>query len=290
MPSSQIIAEVAGEQITVKELTDAILRSKENYPETHLKDHANFARIKEKTLEDLIHTKILGLEAEKEDVNLSEKELEAHLNRLKSGFSEKDFQKTLLDRGIDYHAWKALKKEKLLIQKLIKKKGLGDVEISSEEQKQYYESHKDEWSLAESVRVRQIVTDTKEKAEHIYERLTRGENFVRLAHALSISPEKDKGGDLGFIQKGSFPKVFDLCFTMNPGEISPIIPSEYGFHIFKVIAKKEAQVKTFTEVESLIQNRLTALKRKEKFDEYLAELEKTYHPKIHQEILAKVRL
>ncbi|KAB2838502.1 hypothetical protein F9K50_09160 [bacterium] len=163
-------------------------------------------------------------------------------------------------------------------------------EVTEEAVKKYYEEHLDQFKVPESVRVRQIVTDTKEKAESILRRLRQGENFAKLAKDLSLSPDRREGGDLGFIPRGSFPREFEVCFTMNPGEISPIIPSLYGFHLFKVIEKAPGRTQDLTEVSNKIFMQLKQRAREQYLKSLLERLRSQAKIEINRDVLERMTL
>src|SRR5690606_22575432 len=149
----------------------------------------------------------------------------------------------------------------------------------------YYENHLSEFRVPAAVRLRQIVTDPKEKAESILRRLRNGENFAKLARDLSLSPDRERGGDVGFITQGLFPREFDVGFSMKPGEISPIITSAYGFHLFKVLEKVHERQLPWEEVEAQIILNLKQQARKAGREKVLRELRGKTKIEIHEEVL-----
>ena len=84
---------------------------------------------------------------------------------------------------------------------------------------------------------------SKLKAEETLVKTLKGENFEDLAKELSQDPgSKDKGGDLGFVKKGTFVPEFDkLLFEGNlkQGEVySQLVESNYGWHVIKFIESR----------------------------------------------------
>ncbi|MFQ5602046.1 MAG: peptidylprolyl isomerase [bacterium] len=85
-------------------------------------------------------------------------------------------------------------------------------------------------------RAMQIIVKELSTAEDILKRLKAGEDFKELATAKSIGPAAKRGGDLGFFSKGDFkPEIENAILNLKPGEISDIIKSNIGYHIFKRI-------------------------------------------------------
>jgi len=74
------------------------------------------------------------------------------------------------------------------------------------------------------------------KAEAILERLHKGEDFAKLAQENSDDPgSKNKGGEYDFFGRGKMvPEFEQAAFSLNPGEISSPIKTQFGYHIIKV--------------------------------------------------------
>jgi peptidyl-prolyl cis-trans isomerase C len=74
------------------------------------------------------------------------------------------------------------------------------------------------------------------QAEEILKRARAGEDFSKLAAEFSIDPgSKTKGGDLGWFGHRQMTKPFeDAAFALQPGQISDVVETEFGYHIIKV--------------------------------------------------------
>ncbi len=78
------------------------------------------------------------------------------------------------------------------------------------------------------------------RAAAVLERLKKGEDFAAVAKEVSEDKaNKDKGGDLGFIRRGHAEEAFEnAAFGLQPGELSAVVETRYGFHIIKVDERK----------------------------------------------------
>jgi peptidyl-prolyl cis-trans isomerase D len=98
------------------------------------------------------------------------------------------------------------------------------------------------------------VDEIKKKAEDVLKQLKKGAKFEDLAKKNSEDPgTKDKGGDLGWIVQGqTVPEFEKVAFSLQPGTVSDLVKTQYGFHIIKVLAKETAHTKPFDEVKDSI--------------------------------------
>jgi peptidyl-prolyl cis-trans isomerase D len=96
------------------------------------------------------------------------------------------------------------------------------------------------------------VEEIKKKAEDILSQVKKGAKFEDLAKKYSEDPgTKDKGGDLGWLVQGqTVPEFEKVAFSLQKGQISDLVKTQYGFHIIKVLDKETAHTKPFEEVKN----------------------------------------
>ncbi|MDZ7374885.1 MAG: peptidylprolyl isomerase [candidate division KSB1 bacterium] len=88
--------------------------------------------------------------------------------------------------------------------------------------------------LAGAMRAYHIMVKTRAEAEEILRQLREGADFEQLARQKSIGPTAAQGGDLGYFFPGDFAPQFDEAIRkLKPGEISEIVETADGYHIFK---------------------------------------------------------
>ncbi len=125
-----------------------------------------------------------------------------------------------------------------------------------------YSAQMDRFRTGERVHVRHILVMTqgkpdsekaalKAKAEGILKQLKAGADFDKLAKEnTDDTSSKDKGGDVGWVTRGQMVKPFeDASFAGKVKEYSPIVITEYGYHIVEVLEKQAPRVAPFEEVK-----------------------------------------
>ena len=103
-------------------------------------------------------------------------------------------------------------------------------------------------------------------AEDVLSRIKKGEDFASLAKEFSDDlGSGKKGGDLGLLTEGTMGGVFEkTLMSLNEGEVSEVIHTNYGFQIIKLTEKKPDEIKSFdsvkAEVEALYKNKIASEK------------------------------
>jgi hypothetical protein len=84
--------------------------------------------------------------------------------------------------------------------------------------------------------VRQLLLHNREEAEEAREKLLSGVDFVALSRQVSLAPNADSGGELGFLTQGGLSEELDtVIFALREGEISEPVPGPSGYHLFQVL-------------------------------------------------------
>lgn len=106
----------------------------------------------------------------------------------------------------------------------------------------------------EEVEASHILVETEEQAQALADQVRDGEDFAKLAAEHSKDPgSKANGGKLGYFGKGQMVKEFDeAAFSLEKGEVSKPVKSQFGWHVIKVEDRRMKPVPTFEEVKGQI--------------------------------------
>ncbi|HXZ83950.1 MAG TPA: peptidyl-prolyl cis-trans isomerase, partial [Myxococcota bacterium] len=161
--------------------------------------------------------------------------------------------------------------------------------VPESSQRAYFEEHKAEFAVPPRVQMRQIVVAEKAKAEELRAQLEKGAEFAELAKANSIGPEAADGGRLPPFAKGELPEAFDRAFELEPGQISPVIESPYGFHLFLVESRLPAHEATFDEVREKIGVELDERALEDLRREWIRGLRKNAEIRVNDRVMETLR-
>lgn len=243
MSKSKVLATVNGREIT----QDIVLRFLNDLgPETAMQFQSPEGM--KKVVEELINQEVLYLDAIENDLN-EEKEFKMELERLKEG----------------------------LIKQYAVSKLLSGASVDEEEIKEFYEANKDQFKNPESARASHILVDSEEKAKEVLKEIEEGKSFEEAAKEHSTCPSKEQGGDLGEFTRGKMiPEFEDAAFAMEIDTVSEPVKSQFGYHIIKLVDKKEESQSKFEEVKDQINQQLLAMKQQEIYLDKTNELRENY--------------
>lgn len=163
------------------------------------------------------------------------------------------------------------------------RKLLNGVNVTEDEIVDYYNNNTESFKTPESVQASHILVKTEEEANKIADEIENGLAFEEAAEKYSTCPSKARGGDLGFFTKGQMvPEFENAAFGMKKGEISKPVKTQFGYHIIKLVDKKESTTNSFEEVKDQIRQFLLGRKQNNLYISKTTELRDKYEVKINE--------
>lgn len=219
-------------------------------------------------VDNFVEEKIVLEAAREQEISLSWEEKKEYLAKQTNESMDERNSKTLDQNEIN------LLLDQLLVEKytysLVK-----DIEVTEEEIESYYAKHRREFLLQERVEVSQILLPNEEKAVELLERLKNSttDDFKKIAQAESIGVEASRGGKMGIFEMGQLPHEMEkVIFALKEGEVSPVLESSYGYHIFRLDAKHEPELISPEKASSSIRMKILSQKIKEHLSRHVEDL------------------
>lgn len=213
-------------------------------------------------LEQLIFQKLLIDQAELDSITITDAQINDRIDyNLKQQISEYFGTAQRLEQhyGKSIAEIKADSREQMRDEYLteeMQKKLTSDLHIINQEVRDYFNAIPEdsipiipvEYEMAQIVKI-PAITETekiaiKEKLENIRDRVLRGENFSTFARMYSEDPGSAlKGGEIGFTDRGDlYPNFEAAAYALKTGEISPIVETEAGYHIIKLLERRGERI------------------------------------------------
>lgn len=200
--------------------------------------------------ENVVNRTLLEQESVKRFGEIDDATVEARFEALKEehGGDQNFYDNTGFNRG-DRNVILAKLKSSLTVDRLLEAEVSVPDKATEEELERYYQDNLQRFLGEEEVRVSQIFIEpsSHEAAREAYmalrtvrRELLAGKDFDQAAR--EHGSDEDREIDLGWMKQGqTMPEVEAITFSMEVGEISPIVATHYGFHLFKVTDRKDAK-------------------------------------------------
>ncbi|MDP2945780.1 MAG: peptidylprolyl isomerase [Atribacterota bacterium] len=270
------IAEVNKSGITSDQLQSAFLNAISRYDDKTLSSLNQSAIVssKKNILDQLINYELFYQQAQKEKVKISNDEINLEIDKIKDNFSSpEEFDGALKVNNITLVRLKEDIKRQLMINSILKETR-NQISISDEELVEYYNKNKESFLEPEQVHACHILVETEEEANNLLLQLKEGIiDFAEMAKEKSTCPSAENGGDLGFFTRGQMVKEFeDAAFSLEPGKISDVVQTQFGYHIIKCEEKKDEYSPTFEEAKENISSTLKYQKENEAISALISKL------------------
>ncbi len=202
---------------------------------------------------------------EEQNIEVSDKEIQGEVEKIKfflkanTNDSEKSLEEILEAQGSNIAVLEDEVRRTLALSKYL------DKEVSDDEKRNYFDVNKSSFN-GERVKASHVLIDTrnmkteaeleaaKQKIENIKKKIDNGADFAEVAKKYSNCPSAEKGGDIGFFgRRGSIVEPFArVAFSMEIGEISEPVETQFGYHIIKVTEKEKGKDVSYEDVREMV--------------------------------------
>ena len=187
---------------------------------------AQFAQEKQLALDSMIDDLLIAQEAAKQGVTVTDAEVEASLQDIiKQIGSQAAFEQLLQKSGQTLADARTLQKTQMLNNKM-RDRVVGTLQA------------------VEQVHARHILVESAATAQALLAQIQGGADFAQIAQQSSRDTvTKANGGDLGWFARGTLvsKEVEDAAFALQPGQLSSVVQSAFGYHIIQTLERDPAR-------------------------------------------------
>ena len=253
-PSSDVVATVNGQPISAARLHKALLHARRDDENLSPRTDADKQAFRRAALDDLIDQTLLLQAAHAAKVSVQPEAIDREVMRMRADYPGKSFDEALAEGATTREELREQVKIQLTIEAFFASQVYARVAATDADVEAYYKAHADQFARPEQVHAEQILVSAPDTAKRIQSELRQGARFEELARKYSISPDAKVGGDLGFFARGVMPEAFDqTCFNLRPGQVSDVVPSPYGYHLFKLLEKRPAGMPALADIRPQVE-------------------------------------
>jgi len=240
----------------------------------------NLPKLEAKALEQAIGAKLLLDQAQRLDLPVTAKDVDAEVARVVQQVGgEENYKKALAAQGISEADFRKELEKGARVNMLVNQACAHVADPTEDEVTAFYEAHKAEYVEPHQVLCQHILVKGSndaalDKIKEIRERIVNDKaDFAEEAKKHSDCPSGAQGGSLGWFGRGMMVPEFDkAAFEMKKGEVSGIVTTEFGYHIIYKADEKGGGQQTIVDVHDQIKDLLRHEARGKAMDAYVAEL------------------
>lgn len=269
-----------------KRLVKKFIEQDVKYPK-----HEIIAVFKKQVVEDFIIQSLFNDYAREKNILVKKEILDEEFKKFRQAYPDQDsFEIFLNESGQNKSTFRESLKDRIT-RDLVKTDlfSTKDFSVDAATISEYYNNNKDQFKREDQIQLKQILFESEEDGIKIQELIKKDKkiSFETLASKYSLGIEKANGGDMGWVNTNSF-SAFEEANKSSIGEITPIIKSENGFHIFKVVNKRKATTLPLKEVEGSINKQLTEAKQSEFLNEWIKNRVANSKLKVNEKLISKI--
>ena len=228
-----------------------------------------FRKIQEEVIEQIVVQELLWQEAQRRGTVVGDEEVDQELAKLKISFdSELAFAFKIEEGGFTEETFRENIRQQMSVQHMIANDITEGVAVGDTAVETFYNENIEQMAVPERVHARHILVRfepgddesraaAEKKLAGLAAQVQAGESFALLAIEHSEGPSGQKGGDLGYFERGQMVKEFDeVAFTAEAGAVAGPVENQFGLHLIKVEEHTAPGTVPLSEVEPKIREYL----------------------------------
>ena len=228
-----------------------------------------YRKIQEEVIEQIVVQELLWQEAQRRGTVVGDAEVDQEFAKLKSSFdSELAFTFKIEEGGFTEETFRENIRQQMSVQNMIANDITEGVTVDDAAVETFYNENLDQMAIPERVHARHILVKfesgndesraaAEQKLAELAAQVEAGESFALLAIEHSEGPSGQKGGDLGYFERGQMVKEFDeVAFGAEPGAVVGPVETQFGLHLIKVEEHTAPGTVPLVEVEPKIREYL----------------------------------
>lgn len=272
--SGAVFARVNGKSISMDALAQKI---EELYPTASV--HARpggSPELRQKAIEAVILDELIWQQAVKAGKVVTLAKAQQQMFARRRRYGAKAFDTGLRQDGLSRRQYAQKLQRALTIQRARREHVELPAQVGPKAVRAYYDANQNRFRRPERVHFRLILVavdknaskdaeqQAKKKADVLYAQLQAGKDFAEIAWQSSDDMYRVKGGDVGWMHKGSLDPEFEpLAFTVPVGQATAPFRTPLGYSIMKVEEREPAREMSFAEVRGKLKLQLESLKAKQ---------------------------
>jgi peptidyl-prolyl cis-trans isomerase C len=238
-------------------------------------------------LDQLVAYHLLAQESRARKLAIGDTDVDARLGEIRRSFPSEDaFAQGIAAQGLTVDQLRAQARTSLEVAKVIDSEVTSKVVVQDAEVTSFYEQNLERFKQGDSVHASHILiglppnatpaqkAEAKTKAQAALKQVRGGADFATVARTQSQDQgSAPNGGDLGFFPKGQMTPPFEeAAFKLKAGAVSPVVETQFGFHIIKVHARRGPRTAPLIEVSGQIKEFLTQGQREQKLGQFVEQV------------------
>ena len=230
---------------------------------------ADTPELRRTVLNQLIEEALILQAAEKAGITVSDQEVEVRIDNIKRDFPENSFEEMLIREYIDFETWRENLRRNMIIEKATHAETAKRVKTDPAKWQAFFEANRAMPAPEARVKVIHLTLADRDRASAALKKIRGGQDFEKTAKQETGGPS---GNPIWVYPNLLPPDMAKVLASAEPGQVTDVVESEFGFTIFKVLDKEKPERPDPVVVMARLRREFRRLQEDEAFRDWVAEL------------------